>query len=73
MLRSFPGSLPQNELVQRQIRYCLTQSAVLELKVLQALDLLDLQPAKLLTPAIAGHLAHTDLPDRLRHGLALRD
>src|SRR5262245_28629555 len=38
-----------------------------------ALDLLDLQPAKLLTPAIVGHLAHTDLPDRLRHALALRD
>jgi hypothetical protein len=26
-----------------------------------------------LTPAIVGHLAHTDLPDRLRHALALRD
>src|SRR5947209_10360368 len=37
------------------------------------LTLLNLQPAKLLTPAIVGHLAHTDLPDRLRHALALRD
>src|SRR5262249_40122694 len=68
-----PGSLLQNELVQRQIRDRLAQPAVLELKLLQALDLLDLQPAKLLTPAIVGHLAHTDLPDRLRHALALRD
>src|SRR5262249_36848697 len=68
-----PGSLLQNELVQRQIRDRLAQPAVLELKLLQALDLLDLQPAKLLTPTIVGHLAHTDLPDRLRHALALRD
>src|SRR5215467_14164363 len=68
-----PGSLLQNELVQRQIRDRLAQPAVLELKVLQALHLLDLQPVKLLTPAIVGHLAHTDLPDRLRHALALRD
>src|SRR5256885_16797650 len=51
----------------------LRSRAVLELKLLQALDLLNLQPAKLLTPAIVGHLAHTDLPDRLRHALALRD
>src|SRR4029078_1124143 len=68
-----PGSLLQNEFVQRQIRDRLAQPAVLELKLLQALDLLDLQPAKLLTPAIVGHLAHTDLPNRLRHALALRD
>src|ERR1700756_965015 len=68
-----PGSLLQNELVQRQIRDRLAQPAVLELKLLQALDLLNLQPAKLLTPAIVGHLAHTDLPNRLRHALALRD
>src|SRR5437870_12706352 len=51
----------------------LRSRAVLELKLLQALDLLSLQPYKLLTPAIVGHLAHTDLPDRLRHALALRD
>src|SRR2546421_12888687 len=62
-----PGSLLQNELVQRQIRDRLAQPAVLELKLLQAFDLLDLQPAKLLTPGIVGHLAHTDLPDRFRH------
>src|SRR5438132_13668616 len=43
-----PGSLLQNELVQRQIRDRLAQPAVLELKLLQALDLLNLQPAKTL-------------------------
>src|SRR5262245_10563367 len=73
LLEVSPGSLLQNELVQRQIRYGLAQPAVLKLKLLQALHLLDLQPAKLLTPAIVGNLAHTDLPDRLRHALALRD
>src|SRR5215467_7639010 len=43
-----PSSLLQNELIQRQIGNRLAQSAVLELKVLQALHLLGLQPAKLL-------------------------
>ena len=47
-LRSFPGGLLQNELVQRQIRDRLAQSAVFKLKVLQALHLLGLQAAKLL-------------------------
>src|SRR3954471_2256521 len=55
-----PSSLLQNELIQRQIRNRLTQSAVLELKVLQALHLLRLQPAKLLAPPIIRHLAHPD-------------
>src|SRR5262249_32095367 len=39
-----PGSLLQNELIQRQIGNRLAQPAVLELKVLQALHLLGLQP-----------------------------
>jgi hypothetical protein len=65
-----PGSIPQNEVVQRQIRYGLAKPAVLELKLLQTLHLLDLQPAKLLTPAIVGNLARADLPDRLRRALA---
>src|SRR5262249_44575675 len=68
-----PGSLLQNELVQRQIRDCLAQPAVLELKVLQALHLLALQPAKLLAPPIIRHLAHPDLADCVHHVLALRD
>src|SRR5262249_23046084 len=68
-----PGGLLQNELIQRQIRDCLAQPAVLELKVLQALYLLGLQPAKLLAPAIIRHLAHADLADCVHHILALRD
>jgi hypothetical protein len=39
----------------------LAQTAVLELKLLQAFHLLDLQPTKFLAPAIVGHLAHADL------------
>src|SRR5215467_8674345 len=66
-----PNSLLQNELIQRQIGNRLAQSAVLELKVLQALHLLGLQPAKLLAPPIIRHLAHPDLADCVRHGLPL--
>src|SRR5262249_38657034 len=65
--------LLQNELVQRQIGNRLAQPAVLELKVLQALHLLGLQPAELLAPPIIRHLAHPDLADCVRHGLPLRD
>src|SRR5262249_12634830 len=68
-----PGGLLQNELVQRQIRDCLAQPAVLELKVLQALHLLGLQPAELLPPPIIRHLAHPDLADCVHHVLTLRD
>jgi hypothetical protein len=39
MATKMPQSLLQNELVQRQIRDRLAQPAVLELKLLQALDL----------------------------------
>jgi len=52
--RNEEGDLLQNKLVQRQIRD-LAQSAVLELKVLQALHLLGLQPAKFLAPPIIRH------------------
>ena len=72
-LRSSPGSLLQNELIQRQIGNSLGQSAVLELKVLQALHLLGLQPTELLPPPIICHLAHPDLADCLHYVLALRD
>src|SRR5262249_15749887 len=72
-LRSFPGGLLQNELVQRQIGNRLAQPAVLELKVLQALHLLGFQPAELLAPPIIRHLTHPHLADCLHHVLALRD
>ena len=45
------------ELIQRQIGNRLAQPAVLKLKVLQALHLLDLQPTELLAPPIIRHLA----------------
>src|SRR5262249_41881880 len=73
VLEVSPGGLLQNELVQRQIRDCLAQPAVLELKILQALHLLALQPAKLLAPPIIRHLAHPDLADCVHHVLALRN
>src|SRR6185437_13171752 len=68
-----PGGLLQNELVQRQIRDGLAQPAVLELKVLQTLHLLALQPTELLAPPIIRHLAHPDLADCVHQVLALRD
>src|SRR6266566_574680 len=68
-----PRGLLQNELVQRQIRDRLAQPAVLELKVLQTLHLLALQPAELLAPPIIRHLAHPDLADCVHQVLALRD
>src|SRR5262249_38711127 len=49
------------------------QPAILQLKVLEALHLLALQPAKLLAPPIIRHLAHPDLTDCIHHVLALRD
>src|SRR5262249_26849428 len=42
-------------------------------KVLEALHLLGLQPAKFLAPPIIRHLAHPDLADCVHHVLALRD
>src|SRR4029453_2593812 len=68
-----PRSLLQNELIQRQIGNRLAQPAVLELKVLQALHLLGLQPTKLLAPPIIRYLAHADLADCVHHVLTLRD
>src|SRR5262249_9135621 len=68
-----PRSLLQNEFIQRQIGNRLAQPAVLELKVLQALHLLGLQPTELLAPPIIRHLAHADLADCVHPVLALRD
>src|SRR5262249_61521051 len=67
------AGLLQNEFAQLQIRDCLAQPAVLELKALQPLTLLALQPAELLAPPIIRHLAHPDLADCIHHVLALRD
>src|SRR5712675_3610476 len=49
-----------------------TKPSVLRLEILQALDLVALQAAELLAPAVIRHLAHPDRTDRLGHALALR-
>jgi hypothetical protein len=46
---------------------------VLELELLQAFQLLDLQPAELLAPPISRSPRTPDLADRVRHGLTLRN
>ena len=51
-LRSFPGSLLPNEFIQGQIGDRPAKPAVLLLELLQALDLIGLQPAVLLAPPI---------------------
>ena len=48
------------------------QPAVLRLEILQALDLITLQAAELLAPAVIRHLAHPDRADRFRYALTLR-
>src|SRR5213078_1298129 len=72
-LRSFPGGLLQNELVQCEVRDRLAQTGVLRLELLQAFDLVGLQPAELLPPPIIGNLAHPDLADGVGNVLSLRD
>src|SRR5438132_5065263 len=70
-LRSFPWQ-PQLRSACQALDQTPLCGAVLELEVLQALDLLGLQPAKLRPPPIIGHLAHPDLTDRVGQALALR-
>src|SRR5215468_8991395 len=45
---------------------------VLGLEILQPLDLVALQAAELLAPAVVGHLADADRADRFRYALTLR-
>jgi hypothetical protein len=62
-----------NDPVSELVRDIFGSPGVLQLKVLQALHLLGIQPAKLPTPAIVRHLAHADLADCVHYLLALRD
>src|SRR5271169_113564 len=50
-----PGSLLQNELVQRQVGHRPAEAAILLLEFLQPPDLIGLQPAVLLPPTIIRH------------------
>src|SRR3954452_3122136 len=47
-----PGCLLQDQLVQREVRNRSAQPRVLSLEILQSLDLIALQPAKLLAPPV---------------------
>src|SRR5262249_3404943 len=67
-----PGGLLQDQLVQRQIRHRTAKPIVLRLEILQPLDLVALQAAELLPPAVVSHLAHPDRADRFRYALTLR-
>jgi hypothetical protein len=72
-LRSFPSGLLQDELVEREIRDSPAQPRVLGLKVLQPFDLVALEPAILLAPAVVRDLRDADGADRVGHGLPLRE
>ena len=65
------GGLGQAQLVQRQIRHRTPQAGILLLQLLQAPDLVALQPAKLSPPPILGHLRNPNLADRIGRALAL--
>src|SRR4029077_17033847 len=62
----------QEQLVQCQVRHRAAQPSVLRFQVFEALDLVALQPAELLAPAIICYLTDTDRADRLGRALALR-
>lgn len=72
-LVSFPGGLLQDQLVEREIRDRLPEPLVLDLQVLHAPNLVALQAAVLLAPAVVGDLRHADRADRVANALALRD
>src|SRR4051812_15764537 len=60
-LRVSPGGLLQDQFLQREIRDGLPEALVLGLQRLHALDLIGLEPAVLLPPAIVRHLGHPDV------------
>ena len=63
--------LLQDQLVQRQVGDGLPQSAVLQFEFFQPLNLIELQAAELIAPAMVGHLAHADRADRVGNALPL--
>src|SRR3954468_15028796 len=72
-LRSFPGGLLQDRLVEREVGDGFAQALVLGLQRLHALDLIGLGPAVLLAPAIIRDLGDADRADRVRHRGSLRN
>src|SRR5215203_4633924 len=67
-----PGCLLQDQLVQRQVGNRSAQPRVLSLEILQPLDLIALEPAKLLAPAVVRDLRNPNRAYRLGNALPLR-
>src|SRR3546814_8638232 len=67
-----PGSLLQDQLVQRQVRYRTAKPLVLLLQVLHPSRLIGLQAAIFFAPPIVGLLADRDPPTRFRRRRPLR-
>src|SRR5829696_636986 len=67
-----PGCLLQDQLVQRQVGNRSAQPRVLSLEILQSLDLIALEPAKLLAPAVVRDLRNPNRAYRLGNALPLR-
>src|SRR5215207_1181836 len=67
-----PGCLLQDQLVQRQVGNRSAQPRVLSLESLQSLDLIALEPAKLLAPAVVRDLRNPNRAYRLGNALPLR-
>ena len=68
---SYHSSLFLSLLVQRQIGDGTTEPGILCLEFLHPLDLIRLQPAEFLPPAVIRGLGHTDSADSIRDGFAL--
>src|SRR5215207_9381007 len=64
-----PGCLLQNQLVQRQVGNRSAQPRVLSLEILQSLDLVALEPAKLLAPAVVRDLRNPNRAYRVGNAL----
>src|SRR5215211_5432758 len=72
VLEVSPGCLLQDQLVQRQVGNRSAQPRVLSLESLQSLDLIALEPAKLLAPAVVRDLRNPNRAYRLGNALPLR-
>src|SRR4051794_21249506 len=70
---SFPGGLVQDQRVECEVGHRLAQALVLDLQLLHALDLVRLEPAVLLAPAVVCDLGDPNRADRVRHRGSLRD
>ncbi len=55
-----PGSLRQNDLVEREIRDRSPEPGILGLELLEALHLIELEAAKLPAPVMVGGLGDSD-------------